>query len=350
MSVAMNESAVRKNGSPENVVVYRDADADLSYLKGKRVVVLGYGNQGRSQALNLRDSGVSVTIASIRDESMERARADGFATIPIQGCAKQADVLMLLIPDEAQRDVYDAELACDMGPGKTLCFGHGYNFHFGYISPPPEVDVVLLAPRMIGAVVRSAFEAGKGSPAFVSVGQDGSGEAKEVMLALAKGIGATKAGAIELSFEQETLIDLFMEQTLMPIFTRSMTWAYEILTEAGIDPGVVTLEMYGSGEMAEVFQACAKVGFWKQLQFHSRTAQFGELSRKDSVMPSSVRNTMVEALEKIRSGAFAREWAEDSEAGFPRYNALIEETRRHPINMAEQEIARRVDFGASFTE
>lgn len=343
-------STLLTNGHTAALQVYRDADAELSCLKGKRVVVVGYGNQGRAQALNLRDSGIAVTIAGINDSSLERAKADGFPTIPVRGCGKAGDVLMLLIPDEVQRQVYDEELAADMGPGKVLCFGHGYNFHFGYISPPPEVDVVLVAPRMIGAVVRSAFEAGKGVPAYVAVGQDGSGNAHDIVLAIAKGIGATRVGAIELSFEQETLIDLFIEQTLMPIFTRSMTWAYDILTEAGIDPGIVTLEMYGSGEMAEVFQACAKLGFWEQLQLHSRTAQFGELSNKDSVLPKSVRDTMSNTLEKIRSGAFAREWADDAKAGFPRYNALIAETRKHPINRAEQEIARLVDFGSSFSD
>lgn len=341
--------SVLSNGHAATLTVYRDADAHLSFLDGKRVVIIGYGNQGRAQGLNLRDSGISTTIATLSDSSLDRARVDGFDPIPIKGCGKAGDVLMLLIPDEVQRRVYDNELAADMGPGKVLCFGHGYNFHFGYIAPPPEVDVVLLAPRMIGAAVRSAFSAGKGAPAYVAVGQDGSGEAREIMLALAKGIGATRAGAIELTFEQETLIDLFMEQTLMPIFTRSMTWAFDILTDAGIHPGVVTLEMYGSGEMAEVFQACAKIGFWKQLQFHSRTAQFGELSRKDRVMPESVRDTMVDILEKISSGTFAREWAADAEAGFPRYNALIAEARRHPINEAEEEIARLVDFGATLS-
>jgi ketol-acid reductoisomerase len=331
-----------------NLRVYRDVDADLAHLAGRRIVIVGYGNQGRAQALNLRDSGIPVTIAGIGDASLDQARADGFAIIPVKGCAKVADVLMLLIPDEVQRQVYDQDLAADLGPGKLLCFGHGYNFHFGAIVPPPSVDVVLLAPRMIGAVVRSSFEAGKGAPAYVAVGQDGSGRARDILLALAKGIGATRAGAIELSFEQETVIDLFIEQTLMPIFTRSMTWAYDVLTEAGIDPGVVTLEMYGSGETAEVFQACATVGFWEQLRLHSRTAQFGELSNKDLVLPLAVRDTMRNTLDRIRSGAFAKDWAEDARAGFPRYNALIAETHAHPINQAEKAIAKLVDFGATF--
>lgn len=329
----------------KELVVYRDEDADLAHLKGKNVVVLGYGNQGRSQSLNMRDSGLSVTVASIRDSSAEKAEADGFTVIPVDGCARQADILMMLIPDEVQRQIYDEKLAQDMGPGKTLCFGHGYNFNFGAISPPPEVDVVLVAPRMIGVGVRTLFEKGKGAPSYVAIGQDGSGHAKETMLAITKAIGSTRVGAMEVTFEQETIIDLFLEQTLMPIFTRTMTWVFDILTEeAGIDPGLVTVEMYGSGEMAEVFQACAAEGFWKQLQFHSRTAQFGELSNKDQVLPDSVRKTMVEKLEHIRSGGFAREWSEDEKAGFPRYNALIEEIGKHPINEAESEIAKRVEF------
>ncbi len=328
----------------KELVVYRDEDADLAHLDGKNIVILGYGNQGRSQALNMRDSGLSVVVASIRDSSAERAEADGFTVIPVSGCAKQADILMLLIPDEVQRQVYEEELTQDMGPGKTLCFGHGYNFNFGAIKPPAEVDVILVAPRMIGVGVRTTFEKGKGAPSYVAVGQDGSGHAKETMLAIAKAIGSTRVGAIEVTFEQETLIDLFVEQTLMPIFTRSMTWAFDILTEAGFDPGLVTVEMYGSGEMAEVFQACATEGFWKQLKFHSHTAQFGELSHKDKVLPESVRETMVETLENIRSGGFAKEWSEDEKAGFPRFNALLEEIGKHPINTAESEISKRVDF------
>lgn len=332
------------NQKNQSLTVYRDEDGDLSCLQGKRVVVLGYGNQGRSQALNMRDSGLSVIVASVRDSSAERAEADGFEVIPVHRCAKDADIVMLLIPDEVQRKVYDEELAVDMGPGKTLCFGHGYNFHFGLIKPPSAVDVILVAPRMIGVGVRTSFVKGKGAPAYVAVGQDGSGHAKDSMLAIAKAIGATRAGAMEVTFEQETLIDLFMEQTLMPIFTRSMTWAYDILTEAGFDPGLVTVEMYGSGEMAEVFQACATKGFWKQLQLHSRTAQFGELSRKDRVLPESVRETMIQTLENIRNGGFTREWSEDEKAGFPRYSALISEIEKHPINDAESRISELVQF------
>ncbi|MGB9106205.1 MAG: ketol-acid reductoisomerase [Terriglobales bacterium] len=329
------------------LAVYRDHDADLNQLRDRTVVVIGYGNQGRAQALNLRDNEVRVLVACIRDSSADQAEADGFRVIPIDGCAHQGDVLMLLVPDEVQRRVYETSLAADMGKGHTLCFAHGYNFHFGLIVPPKDVDVVLVAPRMIGRVVRLAFERGVGVPAYVAVGQDGSGRAKATMLALAKGIGCTRAGVVEMTFESETLLDLFVEQTLMPIFSRSMLWAFDLLVEAGFDPGVVTLELYGSGETAEVFQACAEVGFYKQLLFHSRTAQYGELSRTDSILPVSVRQAMADTLEGIRSGKFAKEWADEEKKGFPLFSALLEKATHHPINAAEREIATLVDFGAS---
>jgi ketol-acid reductoisomerase len=346
MGVTMATTADLLRNKP--LTVYRDHDADLKHLHDRPVVVIGYGNQGRAQALNLRDSGVRVLVACIRDSSADQAEADGFRVIPIEGCAQQADVLMLLIPDEVQRRVYESSLAGDLRSGHTLCFAHGYNFHFGLIAPPKDVDVVLVAPRMIGRVVRTAFERGAGVPAYVAVGQNGSGHAKQTMLALAKGVGCTRAGVVEMTFEDETLLDLFVEQTLMPIFSRSMLWAFDLLVKAGFDPGVVTLELYGSGETAEVFQACAEVGFYKQLLFHSRTAQYGELSRTDTILPPSVRQAMAGALEDIQSGKFAREWAEEENKGLPLFNALLEKATNHPINVAEREIAALVDFGASF--
>jgi ketol-acid reductoisomerase len=286
----------------KTLVVYRDDDADLADVRSRSVVVIGYGNQGRARALNLRESGVPVRVASIQDGSAEKAKADGFDVIPIKGSARSADILMLLIPDEVQRRVYEELLAADLQKGQTLCFAHGYNYHFGYIRPRLEVDVILVAPRMIGAVVRRSFQSGSGVPAYVAVGQDGSGHAKQTMLALAKGIGCTRAGVVEMTFESETVLDLFLEQTLMPIFTKSMIWAFDILVNAGFDSGVAALEMYGSGEMAEVFRACAETGFYEQLfRFHSRTAQYGELSRKETILPSSVRQAMADGLEYIQS-------------------------------------------------
>lgn len=339
------------NGSTQSggkpLVVYHDADASLDHLKDRKVVVIGYGNQGRSQALNLRDSGISVLVASLQDRSSAAAEADGFAVIPIAGCARQSDILLMLIPDEVQRRVYSECLAGDLHRGHALCFGHGYNYHFGFIRPPAEVDVILVAPRMIGTVVRRAFEQGTGVPAYVAVGQDGSGKAKEVMLAIAKGIGCTRAGAVEMTFESETVLDLFLEQTVMPIFTKSMIWAFELLVQAGFDPGVVTLELYGSGEIAEVFHACAEVGFFKQLLFHSRTAQYGELTRAEMILPDSVRSAMAEGLQYIQSGAFAREWSTEEQRSFQRLQMLLDEAQRHPMNAAEAQIGRLVNLAPS---
>lgn len=336
-----------KNGAAR-VVAYREQDADLQHLKARSVVVIGYGNQGRAQALNLRDSGVAVSIATLRDSSADRAAADGLQVIPVSGCARQGDILMFLIPDEVQKRVYQESIEKDLRKGHVLCFAHGYNYHFGLIKPPAEVDVILVAPRMIGAVVRKAYEKGTGVPAYVAVGQDGSGHAKEIMLATAKGIGCTRAGVIEMSFESETVLDLFVEQTILPIFTRTMLWAFDLLTKAGFDPGIVALELYGSGEMAEVFQATARDGFYEQLfRYHSRTAQYGELSRTDKILPSTVRAAMAKGLEYIRSGKFAKEWAKEEQRKFTRFNALLDEARRHPINQAEKAIGKLVDLGPS---
>lgn len=332
---------------PKSLIVYREDNADLDQLKDKTVVVIGYGNQGRAQALNLRDSGVDVLIAGIQDSSTARAEADGFQVIPIAGCAQKGDVLMFLIPDEVQRKVYEESLLPDLRMGHTLCFGHGYNFHYGLIRPPANINVILIAPRMIGTVVRRAFEHGKGVPAYVAVGQDGDGKAKDIMLAVAKGIGSTRAGAIELSFESETILDLFVEQTILPIFIKSMVWGFEILVDAGFDPGIITLEMYGSGEIAEVFRACAETGFFRQMKFHSRTAQYGELSREETMLPESVRQRIREELDSIRTGAFAQEWAAEESASFPRFNALMAAVQKHPINDAERQIAQLVELGSS---
>jgi ketol-acid reductoisomerase len=288
-------------------------------------------------------------VASIPDIGSATAQADGFRVIPIAGCAQKGDVLMFLIPDEVQRKVYEESLLADLRAGHTLCFGHGYNYHYGLIRPPADIDVILVAPRMIGTVVRRAFENRQGVPAYVAVGQDGSGKAKDIMLAVAKGIGSTRAGAVEMSFESETILDLFVEQTILPVFIKSMVWGFEILVEAGFDPGIVTLEMYGSGEIAEVFRACAETGFFRQMQFHSRTAQYGELSRGETMLPESVRHRIREELEHIRTGEFAREWAAEESASFPRFNALMAAVKKHPINDAELQIAQLVDLGSSLT-
>jgi ketol-acid reductoisomerase len=323
------------------VKIYRDEDADPAALAGRTVAVIGYGNQGRAQALNLRDSGVAVIVGGIEDEYTRQARNDGFAVLPIAQAAAQGDILPLLVPDEVQRHVYAESIALHLGSGKTLCFAHGFNIHFGLIRPPAEVDVVMVAPRMIGSAVRQRFLDGTGSPAYVGVRQDASGRAWPTALALARGIGATRAGAIETTFAQETEIDLFLEQATWAAITRALILSFEVLIEDGFDPEMTALELYGSYEAAEVLHAMAEQGFFHQMRLHSRTSQYGTLSRGPRVLPDSMRRTFRRVLEEIRSGRFAREWRREQEAGYPNFRRLWEEAQAHPMNAAE-EPARRL--------
>ncbi len=331
--------------SADNLKVYRDNDADLGFLEGKKIAVIGYGKQGRSQALNLRDSGVSVHVASIRDSSAEKAEQDGFSVVPIDGCVGTADIFLMLIPDEVQRDVYEKSLANDLKAGQALCFAHGYNYHFGLIKPAPEVDVFMVAPRMVGAIVRESYKKGVGAPAFVALGQDGSGHTHQTMLAVAKGIGATKAGVIETTFEQETVLDLFMEQAFFPVFSQTFFTAFDVLKEAGFDPRMLALEMYGSGEVAEIMKAAGDIGFLQQLVLlHSRTSQYGTLSRTPGAYSETTKSRMMDALENIRNGGFAKEWAEEEKAGYPVYNKLVEGIKTHPLTVAEEGLHNLIDL------
>jgi ketol-acid reductoisomerase len=325
--------------------IYFDADADLAHLQDQTIAVLGYGNQGRAQALNLRDSGLRVIVGNVRDESWNRAAADGFAVLPLAAAAEQAEMVLLLIPDEAQRDVYSRELGARLRPGKALCFAHGYNIRYRLIVPPPGVDVILVAPRMIGVRVREAFTAGGGVPAFLAVEQNGTGRARERALALAKGIGCTRAGVIECTFAQETEMDLFAEQALWPLVFKVFLQAFEFLVEAGFPPQMVALELYGSGESAEIFHQMARTGFFKQMALHSQTSQYGTLTRERRMDAEPVRRVMRQALEEIRNEAFAREWAAEQAAGYPQFRRLREEALAHAINAAEREIAPMLRMG-----
>ena len=315
--------------------VLRDEDADLAPLLDKTVAVVGYGNQGRAQALNLRDSGVEVIVGSIRDEGAERAEADGFRVTPIGEACDDADAIALLVPDEVQRTVYEADVAPWLRKGKVLDFAHGYNIHFGLIRPPDFVDVILVAPRMIGVNVRRSFEGGAGVPAYVAVAQDASGRARDVALAWAKGIGATRAGVLETTFAAETELDLFAEQGVWPIIVRDLMLSFEVLVEAGFPPEMVALELYGSGEAAEIFRQMAEVGVVKQMRLHSQTSQYGTLSRGAAMLPDEARQRLRAALDGIRSGRFAREWSEEQARGYPGFGELRRAAEAHDINRAE---------------
>jgi ketol-acid reductoisomerase len=325
-------------------VIYHDGDADLGALAGRRIAVVGYGNQGRSQALNLRDSGQDVVIGNRDDDYAAQARADGFEPLPIEAACRDAQVVMLLLPDEVMPEVYASQVAPALERGDLLCFASGYNVAFGQIEPAAGLDVVLVAPRMIGVGVRDAFVAGRGFPAFVGVHRDQSGQAKARMLALCKGIGATRGGCIEMSMHDEASLDLFTEQGFGPAFGRVMMTAVELLVEAGYPPEAVLVELYLSGELAYSLEKMREVGMLRQMDLHSHTSQYGSITRgaRFLALHQALRERMAEVLDEIRSGRFAEEWSGRQQQA----QQLFEKIRaaRDAMPIAEWERRARAGF------
>jgi ketol-acid reductoisomerase len=320
------------------VKIYYDGDADLARLEGRAVAIIGYGNQGRAQALNLRDSGVKVVVGGIRDATLEQAAADGFPVMTISEAAAAGDIICLLIPDEVQQRAYREHILPHLRPGKALDFAHGYNVHYGFIAPPAEVDVIMVAPRMIGVSVRSMYLAGKGVPAFVAVQQDGSGEAWPKTLALARAIGSTRAGAIESSFAEETELDHFNEHFVWPAIFRILVGSFEFLVSRGYQPEALVMELWASREASEVLQQMAEVGVFQQLSFHSQTSQYGTLTHMESALPPGLQACMEEALAEIKDGQFAREWELEQAAGYPVFSRLKQTALQHPLNEVERAV------------
>lgn len=319
---------------------YFDDDADLRMLDGRLVAVIGYGNQGRAQALNMRDSGVDVLVGSIRDDGYARAEEDAFPVLTIGEAVDEADILFLLLPDEVQREVYGAVVASRLQNGHTLNFAHGYNIRYGYIRPPEGVDVVMVAPRMIGVGVRERFLEGGGAPAFLAVEQDATGRAKATALALARAIGATRAGVLETTFAEETELDLFTEQALWPAVYRTLMLSFDVLVEKGYQPEAVLLELYASGEASQVFKEMAEVGLFRQTRMDSQTSQYGTLTRSDRMAAAPFRAVLDQALAEIRDGRFAREWEAEREDGYARFERLRSQALAHPINEVEETLSR----------
>ncbi|MEM7410721.1 MAG: ketol-acid reductoisomerase [Myxococcota bacterium] len=330
--------------------IYHDADADLAALDGQTVAVVGYGNQGRSQALNLRDSGVSVVIGNIRDAAHEAAEADGFPVQPIGDACASADVVMLLIPDEVMPEVYREQIAPRLREGALVVFASGYNVAFGQLEVDPHLDVALIAPRMIGVGVRDAFVAGRGYPAFVGVHQDASGSAKPRMLALCKGLGATRGGCIEMTLHDEASLDLFTEQGFGPAWGRVLMSAAELLVEAGYPPEAVLVELYLSGELAYTLEKIREVGMTRQMDFHSRTSQYGSITRGARYLglDPALKEKMGEVLGEIRDGTFAKEWSEQQEQA----SAIFEQIRavRDELPFTKWEASARTAFGIGSSE
>lgn len=294
-------------------VIYHDEDASLEAIRGETIAILGYGNQGSSQARNLRDSGLDVIVGNVPDAYGDAALKDGFEVLSIADASARAQALFLLVPDEVMPEVYERDVAPHLQPGTLLNFAHGYNIAFKLIVPPAFIDVVLIAPRMIGTGVRDSYLSGAGFPSFVGVHQDATGRAKQRMLALAKAIGSTRAGCLEMSMRDEATLDLFTEQAFGPAFGRVMMTAIDTLVSAGYPQEAVLMELYLSGEMAYSFLKIREVGMLKQHELHSHTSQYGTISRsvRYADLDPMLQQKMRESLEEIRSGAFAKEWSSD---------------------------------------
>ena len=319
--------------------IFTDSDASLEPLAGKTAAILGYGNQGQAQALNLRDSGVSVLVGNRQDKYLEQARADGFEPMTIPEAAAAGDYLFVLTTDESQPEIWEAQIAPGLGAGNTLVWASGYNVGYDLIAPPPNVDVVMVAPRMTGNMVRSLFERGKGAMAQVAVHQDASGEAWARMMAVARGIGATRVGVFESTFREEAELDLFAEQVVWAGLVAWFEECYKLGVEHGFSPELMVLELYASGEASEILGLMAQNGFYKQMTHHSTTSQYGTLSRAPHLLNDEIRAKMRQSLVgDIKGGAFAREWSQEQTGGAQVLADLKKRALDNAMSRAEDEV------------
>ena len=321
-----------------SVRVYYDADADRARLRDRVFAIIGYGSQGHAHAQNLRDSGANV-IVGLRPggPSSARAASDGLEVRSVADAARAGDVIMMLVPDQEQRAVYEDAVAPALGPGKTLMFAHGFNVHFGEIVPPTAVDVSMIAPKSPGHLVRSEYQAGRGVPALVAVHQDASGSALPNALAYAAGIGCARAGVIGTTFAEETETDLFGEQAVLCGGVTALVQAgFDTLTEAGYAPEMAYFECLH--ELKLIVDLIYRGGLGFMRHSISNTAEYGDLTRGDRVISPAVRAEMRRLLADIRSGAFAREWIAECRAGAPRFAELRRAARQHPIEKVGAEL------------
>lgn len=317
---------------------YYDQDADLKYLDGKTVAVIGYGSQGHAQALNLKESGIKVIVADVPDsENWEKALTDGFEPLKAAEAAELADIIQLLIPDELQAGVYRQDIAPHMKPGKAIMFSHGFNIHFGQINPPQDVDVFMIAPKSPGHLVRRMYEQGAGVPALVAIHQDYTGNALNVALAYAKGIGSTKAGVIETTFKEETETDLFGEQVVLcGGVTELVRAGFDTLVEAGYQPEIAYFECLH--ELKLIVDLIYEGGISCMRNSISYTAEYGDITRGKRIITDETREEMEYILEEIQDGSFAKEWLLENQVGRPVFNAMQKKEADHLIEVVGKKL------------
>lgn len=317
--------------------IYYDNDANLDLVKDKVIAIIGYGNQGRSQALNMRDSGVKkVIVGSREDGSYDQAIQDGFEVHPIPEASKMADIIFMLLPDEYAPKIFDEQIAPGLEKGNIVNFASAYNITFKKITPPEFVDVVMAAPRMIGEGVRDLYVRGQGFPAFVGVAQDASGNALEYGKALCKAIGSTKQGAIEVDFDDETCLDLMTEQGIWPIIYHVFDEAFKLHIEKGHPEEAVLMEAYLSKEPMYMMEKAAEMGMFKQLPFHSHTSQYGQLTSYEIYDPTQIREFLRDRYDRIRNGEFTKEWdKEQAVNNLSTLKSLTEKALNSEMSQAE---------------
>ena len=324
--------------------LFYDDDADLSIIQGRKVAVLGYGSQGHAHALSLRDSGVDVRVGLAEgSKSRAKAEAEGLRVVdPATACA-EADLIMVLVPDPAQRGLYAEAIAPNLKPGDALFFAHGFNIRFGYVKPPADVDVCMVAPKGPGHLVRREYVAGRGVPAIVAVEQDATGGAWDLTLSYAKAIGALRAGGIKTTFTEETETDLFGEQAVLcGGASKLVQTGFEVLTEAGYQPEVAYFECLH--ELKLIVDLMYEGGIAKQRWSISDTAEYGDYVSGPRVIDPHVKENMKAVLADIQSGAFAQRFIDDQDAGAPEFKALRAAGEAHPIEETGRELRKLMSW------
>ena len=318
--------------------VYYDSDVDFSLLDGKTVGVIGYGGQGHAHAQNLRDSGCQVIVAEAEGtQGWKNAQQAGFSVLTADKMAKDADIIVMLAPDNLQRDIYYGAIEKGLARGNMLMFAHGFNIHYGQVIPPPDIDVTMIAPKCPGHMLRQLYTEGIGPPAVVAVHQDASGKAKEIALAYAKGIGCIRAGVIETTFAEETETDLFGEQTVLCGGVSALVKAgFETLVEAGYQPEIAYFECFH--ELKLIVDLMYQGGLSYMRYSVSDTAEYGDYTRGPRVIDEMAKEEMAQILAEIQDGTFAKEWILENQAGRPVYNALKRMDAEHPIEAVGEEL------------
>ncbi|WNG38857.1 ketol-acid reductoisomerase [Archangium minus] len=318
--------------------IYYDKDASLEPIHARKVAIIGYGSQGHAHALNLKESGVEVRVGlHAASRSRAKAEAAGLKVASVAEAAQWADLIMILAPDQTQKQIYDADIAPHLTRGKALFFAHGFNIHYGQIRPPEDVDVLLIAPKSPGHLVRRLYQEGKGTPALIAVHQDATGKAKALGMSYARALGTTRAGLLETTFKEETETDLFGEQAVLCGGVTALVQAgFDTLVEAGYQPESAYFECLH--ELKLIVDLMYEGGMGWMRHSISDTAEYGDYTRGPRLINESVRAEMRKVLKEIQTGVFAREWILENQAGRPVFDKLREQGRQHPI----EDVGRRL--------